>query len=203
MNDFLPWGQEWFDEGIRKENYRVTHKCIKNEWNKYRPTWLEPEQSVRDRVVSFFGKRIDKSRHSSIGDQSVDRGSPNVRHEQVQRVRGRNRTFALFGPRLSSMSLSANSNLSTSTDQADLDISTYELYHKGFKRSLGDADAVGDVQLNENLKAEYDTNPRFFGVTLPTVWLWEVDWGSSRDIYSQFSQGQQDLSGNFLAWDIY
>ena len=38
LNTYLPWDWQWFIEGVNKENYRVTHRCIKNEHNQFRPT---------------------------------------------------------------------------------------------------------------------------------------------------------------------
>ena len=38
FNVYLPWEHEWYVDGIQKEDYRTTDKCIKNESNLYRPT---------------------------------------------------------------------------------------------------------------------------------------------------------------------
>ena len=128
--------------------------------------WLQPEQSIRDALVTFYGKRIDKARSIAEGDSSHVAGSPRVKNEQVQlqpmNIANRSK-FAMFGPRLSQMVMSSSSRVSTSRDQAELDISAYEKYHMGYTIVAGGGVAVGeDAQFNENLKSKYDDDPRVF-----------------------------------------
>ena len=127
---------------------------------------MQPEESIRDAVavVTFYGKRLDRLRQNpgGDGDQSGDESLPNVKREQGQRNGGASRSFSLFGPKLSFVSLSAASSLSTSRDQAELDISAFELYHKGYRRSGGDTERTVNDQFNDTLKEKYDSDPRIF-----------------------------------------
>ena len=121
-----------------------------------------PGQTIRDAIVALHAQRIDAARLNQDEEQPVIGLSANLRGDQQQRNRGSNRAFALFGPKLSLMSLSANSTMSTSRNQAELDISAYELYHKGYRRSGGDADGEGNDDFNDILKGAYDDDPRIF-----------------------------------------
>ena len=60
LNNFLPWDEEWFSDGISRETLRVTHACVKNEYNQYSPTWLQHGESIRKHIVELLSKKVLK-----------------------------------------------------------------------------------------------------------------------------------------------
>ena len=161
LNSFLPWDQDWFTLGINKENYRTTHKCIKNAANLYQPTWVQSEMTIRETVVAFYAKRLDKD---------ISRQSNNV-PDRRERVSGKHQiprndinsrsNFALFGPKYDMMTSLAGSELLSSKEQAIIDVNKYERYHKGYTQTSLAADEPISTA-NEALKAAYDSDPRLF-----------------------------------------
>ena len=73
-------------------------------------------------------------------------------------------TFAIFGPRISTMNMSSEGSLGSSKEKAKREIIDYEMYHKGYKIHMEDSKvSVEDIdQYNEDLKGKYDLDPRVF-----------------------------------------
>ena len=58
LNDFLPYDKQWFLDGLNEVDFRTTDKCVKNEANAYRPSWLPAGSTIRDEIVKFVAKWI-------------------------------------------------------------------------------------------------------------------------------------------------
>ena len=116
-------------------------------------------------MVSFYAERIHKQRSFAEGG-SPDVGgssSPRVKRESVQLAsKDKRSNFTIFGPRLSKMVRSPNARISTSKDQAELELSAYERYHMGYILVDGGVAEGQDAKFNEDLKSKYDEDPRVF-----------------------------------------
>ena len=163
LNRFLPWDNDWFTAGITKETYRTTHKCIKNAENLYQPIWVPSGVTIRETVVNFYAKRLDmdSSRHSNNVPIRLERVSRNLHIPQSNLNRRRN-NFALFGPKFDMMTSLMGSDLLSTKEQAIMDMTKYERYHKGYKQALEEAADDSISMANEALKASYDLDPRIF-----------------------------------------
>ena len=157
LNHYLPWDEEWFVFGVTKEDFRTTDKCIKNDTNSYHPTWLQPGETIYAAVINLFAKRIQNSEQ---GEQEIN----NVRKkkEESSSVNLEKRSkFVLFGPKLNTMHLDSGVDVSPKSKAAEL-ISKYDSYHKGYRRLNSEKKQNVSSQSNEDLKDEYDRNPRVF-----------------------------------------
>ena len=104
-------------------------------------------------------------RSSDNVDNSLREASPVVRRDPDPGNRADNlkrSKFSLFGPKLSTMMFGASAINTNSQDQAVMDISTYELYHKGYRSVPGNDLGGENSQFNNDLKDKYDKDPRGF-----------------------------------------
>ena len=166
LNNFLPWHEEWFVNGISKETFRVTHACIKNVANQYRPTWLQSGETIRQHIVHFLSKRIHKHQMEEQARKPV-LSRPQEEKDPIQNsdTMAKRTKFQLFGPKLNQMHLSGGDKSDISPlVKADRMILEYEQYHKGYSQSQVAVELSEQVALtcNEDLKVAYDTYPRVF-----------------------------------------
>ena len=134
----------------------MTHKCVKNEYNRFRPTWLQDGESIRDAVIGYYAKRSEQQRTISHKEKPGGRlQSPVARGDR--RMKQKRSTFATFGPMISMMNMSSEGRVGSSKEKAEREIVDYERYHKGYKIPMEDSKASEDMnidQYNEDLKAK-------------------------------------------------
>ena len=108
-----------------------------------------------------------KARAGEIrSDPQDERPSQNIGAKVKQaRVSRKRKRFDMFGPKLSYMSLPSGNNGVSSTsakEKALADILKYEQYHKGYLKSDNEQGQSKNQRLNEELKENYDKDPRLF-----------------------------------------
>ena len=166
LNLYLPWNEDWFGNGIAKEDFRTTHACVKNETNRYRPVWLQPGETIYSVIIDFLGRRMHKKKQvkqqlkTSPIKLNRKRAEESVSDKSVRKTK-----FILFGPNLGVMNLAAGAELQVSPRaQAAASLSKYDRYHKGSSQGNpgGSVEASSVTLSNEDLKENYDSNPRIF-----------------------------------------
>ena len=128
LNDFLPYDKQWFLDGLNEVDFRTTDKCVKNEANAYRPSWLPAGSTIRDEIVKFVAKRIPEQNVAQPAD-------PNNQQEPLDDSFDDD-----LGPNFGSMNQLPDANDlvggNTREERALAAIVKYESHHKGYVPSF-------------------------------------------------------------------
>ena len=141
LNQYLPWHEEWFSSAISGESLRVTHACVKNEFGRYSPTWLQPGETIRKTIVDLLSRRI-RTHQAAVHDKQPALSSLSKKKKENSGNMEKKSRFQLFGPKLNLMLLStADKGNSSPMVKADELITKFEQYHKGYSTSENESSA--------------------------------------------------------------
>ena len=146
LSDVIPSQEEWFKMELASVDYRVTHKCVKNQSRGFRPTW-QSDDGIINNVIQLFNERLQIGAHVAKEDLSNDdEGDVN---QLVTAIR--------FGPRPKLLTGEQTEEKYNELDKTAHMINAFRDCFKGYKPFI-----PRNKQHNELQKEKYDNNPRLF-----------------------------------------
>ncbi len=122
FTDYIPFGKQWFVDGLNEVDFRTTDRCVKNRNNRYQPVWLPDNSSIMDEVVKLIAKCVE-----IVGPQRA------VAVNQLVELDDSFESRAKFGDigNLPAAAAPANA-LGTAIDQVTVAVTQYLQHPKGY-----------------------------------------------------------------------
>ena len=115
--------------------------------------------------MQFYANRLDFVKLEAGNNEEEPARVKIISQPAVDKVHKKRSKFLLFGPKLELMRLSRGSGgIMSSSGCAEMHLTAYDRYHKGYMNVLAHND-IKDQEpdhYNDELKAEYDLDPRIF-----------------------------------------
>lgn len=117
--------------------------------------------------MQFYANRLDSEKSEAGNNGEEPARVKIVSQPAADKLHKKRSKFLLFGPKLELMRLSQRSGgIMSSSGCAEMHLTAYDRYHKGYMSVLVDNDInIKDQEpdrYNDELKAKYDLDPRIF-----------------------------------------
>ena len=144
LDKFIPYDKEWFQNGMAAVDYRTTDRCVKNEFNSYRPKWLQENQTIEQAVMIWISKYFEDE---EVADAQVGQADDDEEDDDD------------FGPQFGALENlpDRHHNGASALERTILAVNAYRTHQKGYLKKT-----QANKQHNKSLTTKYRQDPRVF-----------------------------------------